>query len=307
MIKERIKTTVCYEWYDVIRERCITIYYSLLPRKYVISKRYKKTFGKELDWINPHDLNEKINWLKLNTETDKWTELSDKYRVRDYVKDKGLKDILVPLYGMWIKPDDIDFDTLPKSFVLKTNHGSGDIIIVNDKSKIDPAQIRRRLNKELKRRFGLKEGEPHYLNIKPCVIAEKLLKQTNDSWTSSIVDYKFWCINGEPMYIFVCYNRSKEGAFVETHDINWGYHPEKSVFTQHYKDGKGIVPKPKCLDEMVDIARILAQGFPQVRIDLYEIEGKVYFGEMTFTSMGGFMEYFTQDFLNELGELIKIQ
>lgn len=306
MNKEQLKNTWCYEVYDIIRKGIKKTKYRILPVKTVISKEFYKTFGHPLNWENPCDLNEKINWLKLYSDTSLWTELSDKYKVREYIKEKGLSHILVKLYGCWNNAEDIDFDKLPQSFVLKTNNGSGDVIVVKDKSEINMDKIRKELNIALKQKFGYSHGEPHYLMIKPCIIAEQYLEQSSDSYTTSIVDYKIWCFNGKPNFIWTCYSRSKDGVLVETRDLDWNYHPEKSVFTHHYKDGKGIVPKPKCLSQMIDIAAKLSYGFPQVRVDLYEIEGRVYFGEMTFTSNGGFNNFYTAEFLNELGSLIKL-
>lgn len=305
MIKEKLITTFVYDFYDATRTFLKYLFYSSIPRKWIISERYKKVFGKELNWEHPHDLNEKINWLKLYSDTSKWSDLSDKYKVREYVIEKGLGRILVPLYGKWDNPDDIDFSILPNSFVLKSNHGSNDIIIVRDKSKIDRNYTLTLLRKAYRQKFGLEKGEFHYLPITPCVIAEQLLEQ-NDPWTTSIVDYKIWCFSGKPAYIWTCYSRTKKIVYVETRDLNWGYHPEKSIFTPHYRDGKGIVPKPKCLDDMLFIASVLSEGFPEVRVDLYEIEGKVYFGELTFASNAGYNNFYSQDFLNELGGLIKI-
>lgn len=304
MFKEFLKSCIVYELYDSVRTIINNTRYKYMSSKEVISKRFKHVFGRDMNWNNPRDLNEKINWLKLYSDTSMWTVLSDKYRVRDYVKQKGLEDILVPLYAKWDKAEDIDFSILPYSFVLKSNHGSGDAIIVRDKVNANEHKIKKGMKKVLSQKFGYREGEPHYLNIKPCIIAEKLLEQKNDTWTTSIVDYKIWCFNGKPKFIWACYSRSKEGVYVETRDLDWGYHPEKSVFTNHYKDGKGIVPKPKCLNQMIEVATILSEGFPQVRVDLYEVDGQVFFGELTFTSNGGYNDFFTQDFLNELGELV---
>lgn len=307
MNKETIKNSFVYEWYDTIRTAIRTTYYRLLPVKKVISKQYKRKLGREMNWGHPVDLNEKINWLKLNSDTTKWTELSDKYLVREYVKEKGFEDILVPLYGKWDKAEDIEFHCLPDSFVMKTNHGSGDVVIVKNKSSINEKSIKKSFKKALWQRFGYVEGEPHYLGINPCIIAEKYLEQNHDNWTSSIVDYKIWCFDGKPECIRVYYNRTKTSVNVETRDLNWGYHPETQIFTNHFKDGHGIVPKPKCLNRMLQIASILSEGFPQVRVDLYVINDHPYFGELTFTSNGGYMNNLTQDYLTRLGSLVNIE
>ena len=268
-----------------------------------IKRNYRYFMHREIDIKNPHDINEKINWLKLNDNYELWAFLADKYKVREYIASKGLNEILIPIYGVWDNANKIKFDSLPKSFVLKTNHGSGDSIIVKDKHSCDLAKIINTLNAFLCTPYGVGQGEPHYLFIKPRVIAEKLLIQT-EPFSTSLIDYKIWCFGGKPTYIWACYNRTKAGCDVELYDLNWEYHPEKSIFTSHYRNGGGKLPKPHNLDKMLMVAQKLATNFPEVRVDLYEYENRVYFGEMTFTSAGGYNYFYTQDFLDELGALI---
>ena len=266
-----------------------------------IKRNYRYFMHREIDIKNPHDINEKINWLKLNDNYELWAFLADKYKVREYIASKGLNEILIPIYGVWDNANKIKFDSLPKSFVLKTNHGSGDSIIVKDKHSCDLAKIINTLNAFLCTPYGVGQGEPHYLFIKPRVIAEKLLIQT-EPFSTSLIDYKIWCFNGKPTYIFVCYSRSKDKVKVETYDLDWIHHPEFSVFNDHYVDGGGIVPKPKNFKKMLEIAAILSEGFKQVRVDLYNVDGYIFFGELTFTSNGGYMNYFTPEFLQEIGK-----
>lgn len=276
----------------------------LLGDKRVTERLYKRFLHKDINWDAPYDLNEKIHWLKLYTDTSEWSRLADKYLVREYVKEKGLGDILIPLYGKWDSADDIDFDKLPLSFILKTNHGSGEIIKVLDKNLINKDLVRKQMRRHLKEVYGYYEGEPHYRKIKSCIIAEEFLKMPKTAISTSLIDYKIWCFNGRPAYIWACFNRTKAGCDVEVYDLDWNYHPEKSIFTSHYRNGGGVLQKPKSLSRMLDIAQILSEGFPEVRVDLYEYNDKVYFGEMTFTSAGGYNYFYTQDFLNELGALI---
>ncbi len=282
------------------------IYRRLASPKKIISKIYREHYGKELNWDNPRDLNEKINWLKINSDTSEWTRLADKYKVREYVKECGLEHILVRLYARYDKIDEIDFDLLPNSFVIKMNNGCGDIIIVEDKSKMDKKAVIQNLKKNIGRKYGYRLYEPHYFSIKPCIIIEELLKDESNEYSSSLVDYKIWCFDGKPYYISVMFNRDKNGVMNDTRDLNWINHAEKSIFTEYNLDGKGMSRKPKCLKQMLDYAGILSRGFPEVRVDFYEVDGKVYFGEMTFTSSGGFNDYFTQDFLDELGDMIDL-
>lgn len=273
--------------------------------KFLANDIFRNRFHRNIDWNNPTDLNEKIQWLKFYSDTKKWTLCADKYKVRDYVSEKGLSDILIPLYGVWKNANDIDFGLLPDSFILKTNHGSGDVIRVTDKSKIDDIAIKKKLNRLLKEKYGISTAEPHYWEIEPCIIAEELLPPGCD-FSSTLVDYKIWCFNGNPHHIWACYNRIKGSVCVETHDLNWQYLPDASVFYSEFLEGGGKVPRPKNLERMIEIAKILSHDFPAVRIDLYESNGNVYFGEMTFTSQGGYMEFYSQDFLKEMGNLIKL-
>ena len=281
-------------------------YYAFQSHKYVASTIYYQRFGKKINWSNPQDINEKINWLKFNSDTTRWTQLADKYLVREYVKECGLEEILIPLYGVWDNAKDIDFAKLPDTFVIKTNHGSGEIIVCKDKSKLDVAHTVKLLNEWMSESYGQYQGEPHYINIPRKIIAEKYLFENSSYSTQSIIDYKFWCFDGVPYYVWVCCNRTRESVYVELYDTNWNYLPEKSVYTDHYRDNGGKVPKPKNLDKMLSIASVLSKGFPQVRVDLYVCDNIVYFGEMTFTSSGGYMNFYTNEFLNELGNLVKL-
>lgn len=248
---------------------------------------------------NPQDINEKINWLKFRTDTSEWSRLTDKYRVREYVTACGLADILVPIYGKCENANALNFDELPKSFVLKTNNSSGTLFIVKDKDNIDRDEVRMSLNKWLRLKVGVLSAEPHYQKIEPCIIAEQLLP-ANDGSTSPI-DYKIWCFNGEPFSIWATYDRNASGAVVGLYDLDWNYQPEYQIFDSHYREGHPL-PRPQNLDKMLDIARILAKPFPEVRVDLYALDnGRIYFGEMTFTSLGGFMNYYTPEYLLRMG------
>ena len=264
--------------------------------------KYLYKMKKWPNFEHPRDINEKINWLKFYGDSSRWGELADKYAVRQYTEQIGLGHTLVKLYGKWDKAEDIDWDSLPNQFVLKGNAGSGDIVICKDKSNLDKEKVTKYFAGILQETFGRLSGEPHYAKIKPCIIAEELLDSTNQPCNStSIVDYKIWCFDGKPLYIMCCYNRHKYHATVGMYDSNWKYHPEWSVFTSHYVEGKEMLPRPVCLDFMLSVAAQMSKGFPQVRIDLYEVKGHVYFGEYTFTSQGGAMDYFTPEFLLQMG------
>lgn len=269
--------------------------------------RFRKTFGRKMNLKHPQDINEKILWLSLYSDTSEWSRMADKYAVRSYVEEIGLGDILVKLYGKWDKAEDIDWNKLPNQFVLKTNNGSGTVKLVTDKTQLDIPATTRLMDVWLNQKVAASTTEFHYGSIKPCVIAEEFLDFSKDqNKSTSAIDYKIWCFNGKAFYVWACANRNEVSTDVALFDRDWKYLPEKSVFNEHYKEQKELVKKPDNLDEMLDVAETLAKPFPVVRVDLYNIEKKIYFGEMTFTSLGGTMDFYTQDCLLEMGGLIDI-
>lgn len=268
---------------------------------------FKYAYGRWIDWKNPRDINEKIQWLKFYGDTTQWPRLADKYAVRDYVKEKGVEDMLIPLIGKWDKAEDINWDSLPNQFVMKTNHGSGDALICTNKNDIDTGYWTTCFSKLLQQKFGIQMGEPHYDKIKPCIIAEKLMDCTKQPIkSSSLVDYKVWTFDGKPAYVWVCFNRSKASCDVAVYDLDWQFHPEYSHSEPHYVLTDQIIPRPISLDKILHAASVLSKGFPVVRMDFYEVDGKPYFGEMTFTPASGMNSFYTQNFLNILGDLCKL-
>lgn len=278
--------------------------------KTTVNLRYFWRFGHFPNLRHPRDLNEKILYLKLYSDTSQWTRLADKYAVREYVASCGLESILIPLYGVWEHAAEVPFDDLPQKFMLKANNGDGKgTNILVDKSNMTEA-YRQQLYSKMEewisqKNIGALSAEPHYKNIPPQIIAEKVL-QKNDGETS-MIDYKIWCFNGRPYSILVFYNRSRRLTNFGCYDLNWGYHPENQNSTKHYVVGSKLIPRPKYLEKMLKIASILSKPFPEVRVDLYEAEDKVWFGELTFTSLGGMMNYYTSEYLKELGKQVSLQ
>lgn len=252
------------------------------PKEFA-DKLYKKNFGRHINWNNPTEFNEKIRWMQFNTDTSIWSLLADKYRVRQYLEERGYGDILVKLYGVWDRSEDIDFDALPNSFVLKTNHGSGEVIVVTDKQSIDINDIREKMEHYLHTPFGYQTAEPHYLHIRPVIMAEEMIE--NDSvWSNSLVDYKFYCFNGEPFCCTVFFNRDieKHRRYALIYDMEWNRRDEwlrDSYRPDHFID----IPRPQCLVQLIETCRNLANDFPFVRMDFYVKGGKFFFGEYTFT------------------------
>lgn len=279
--------------------------------KTMVQLRYYAVFHRFANLKKPKDLNEKILYIKLFTDTSLWPDLVDKYKVREYIESKGLSDTLVGLYGAWRSSADFakDFDSLPDSFILKANNGEGKgtNLVIKNKTKTGVEQLSKTVDKWLSRKnIGALVAEPQYESIEPCVIAEELLPL--ESGHSSLTDYKIWCFEGKPYFVWVCNDRNEDGnsAHVMTYDTDWNAHPEYSVFTSDYLQGTPM-PRPQNLDRMLDVATKLSEGFPEVRADLYNIEGKVYFGELTFTSQGGINSFYTQEFLNLAGSLFDVE
>lgn len=251
---------------------------------------------------SPQDLNEKILWMAFHLETDEWSSLADKIKVREYVEKCGLKQMLIPIIQIWDDASKIDFSVLPESFAIKTNHGCGDVVIIKNKSQTDLEKLRRQMGRYMKRRFGLWTGEPHYLKIKPYIFAEQILN--NDSHiSSSLIDYKFFCFNGKPECVLVCYDRHGLNAQKMVYDMEWNRREEYTHITKSsvFKS----IPCPKSFEQMKDACKKLGTLFPFVRIDFYECGGLPYFGEMTFTPAAGRSVALSPEYLKYLGGLIQ--
>lgn len=288
-------------------KRFITRFMGKYCPKLLVSILYKRKFGKRLNWNNPQTLNEKIQWLKFNTDISSWSLLADKYRVREYVKQRGCEEILVKLYGVWENPSLIEWDKLPSQFVMKSNSGCGDVLICKDKASIVQANWGGYFLKIIHKKYGYESGETHYAAIKPVILAEELLDASKQVIVlSSLIDYKVWCFNGKPYSILVCSNRTHDALDLSCYDLDWNFHPENIRSGSHYKRASQALPRPKALDKMLEYARKLSVELPQVRVDFYEVDGKVYFGEMTMTSCGGLMEYYTDEYLLEMGNQIEL-
>ena len=263
-------------------------------------REFKSVFGRKIDLKNPKNLIEKFYWLEKNTDLSLMTKCADKYACREFVEERGCGEILNELYAKWDMPEEIDFDILPDSFILKINNGSGDVTIVEDKTKVDKQSIIEHFKELYKVPYGRYNAQFHYWGIKPCIIAEKLLPIENIPYSCSIIDYKIWCFDGKPECIWVAYNRSKEHVYMDLFDTEWNSMPHNMKSIPHYQyHPENVIPKPVSLDEMLRYASVLSKGFPEVRVDFYEIGGKVVFGEMTFTSGYG---YFTPEYYEYLGD-----
>ena len=259
-----------------------------LIKKIISSKtwlriEYYIRLNKQLNLSRPQTFNEKLQWLKLHDKNPLYTILADKYRVRRYIKEIIGEEYLIPLLGVYNNYDEIDFDILPDQFVLKPNHTSGDIYICKDKTKIDKEQLKDQINKCLKRNYFWVHREWPYKNIKPKIICEKLLKSEDGQIPN---DYKFHCFNGEVEEVMVCIERYSGKPKFFFFDKEWNLLRYNVAGINAPKNF--MLPKPKKINEMVNIAKKLSVGFPFVRVDLYCVNNKIYFGELTFFPQSGY-------------------
>src|SRR5690625_934032 len=255
--------------------------------------------GYRLNLKNPRTYNEKLNWLKLNYRNKLMPICADKFTVRQYVKDKGLDHILNELYWEGFNPEDIPFDKLPNQFVIKVTTGSGKNIICKDKTKLNHQKTIETLRRWLSEKYLPAYGEWFYDVIRPRIIIEKLLIDENGEIPN---DYKVFCFNGEPKYIAVDVGRfyeMKRNIF----DIDWNF---KKGYTISFPNDDIILERPQCLEQMIQKARKLSEGFPHVRVDFYIIKNEIYFGELTFTNGAGFGNVQPYSFAEEMGNLIKL-
>lgn len=268
--------------------------------RYCLEEQFRRYAGYKLNLDQPQTFNEKLQWLKLyyhRHPNQLLTVCADKVAVRDYIAKKIGEEYLVPCLGVWDNPDDIDFDKLPDRFVLKVNWGSGQNIIVKDKSALDIADAREKL------RQWMKPESNHYFaffewcykDIKPKIIAEKYIEQMD----GNLLDYKIFCNNGEPKFLFVAIDRGKDLRF-NFYDLDFN----KLPFKQHYENSDKKIKKPKHFDEMLRISRILAKDFVHCRVDFYILDDKLYFGELTFFHFAAIEKFDPIEWDKKLGDLL---
>jgi len=244
---------------------------------------YFANFRKFLNLKCPQTFNEKLQWLKLYNRNPLYTTLVDKLAVKKWVADKFGEQYIIPTLGIWDSFDEINFDTLPNQFVLKCTHDSGGLVVCKDKSILDLSRVKEKIEHCLKHNYYYSGREWPYKNVPPRIIAEKFL----DDNGHVPVDYKVYCFNGEPYKVMLCLDRDKdEPTKFYSFDFKWN-------LLRHNLKGKKApegftLPKPKSLDLMYETAKKLSQGIPFVRVDFYDLNGHMYFGEMTFYPDSGF-------------------
>lgn len=272
-----------------------------IPDKTMLKIQYWVKHNRRLDLKNPKRFTEKIQWYKLNYKNNLMPICSDKFLVRQYVKDKGLGDILNEMYCVFEKPQDICFNKLPDKFVLKLSNGSGTNVFCRDKSLLELDSIKQKFFEFMLAVKSDAGREWPYIKSKSVIVAERLLQESDDD-TRLPSDYKIFCFNGKPEYIICISDRYTDKCNHLVYDTNWNKVHVVSEGARIDEDA----PKPGNLNEMLEIASKLSEDFPFARVDLYSINSKIYFGEITFFPWSGYMEFEPDEFDFILGEKFKL-
>ena len=273
----------------------------LLPDKVYLKLKYYLFFKKKLDLNNPKTFNEKLQWLKLYDRKDIYTTMVDKYNVKQYVGNIIGYEHIIKTLGVYDKFDDIDFTKLPEQFVIKCTHDSGGLVIVKDKSKLNIKEAKKKIEKSLNNNYYYSGREWPYKNVKPKIIVEEYME---DNTNKEMRDYKFFCFNGKPEILYVSEGlENHETAGISFYDMNF-----KLVDCKR-KDYRllSYTPEiPKTFEKMKEFAAILSKDMPHVRVDFYEINGNLYFGELTFFTCSGMVPFEKEEWDYKLGSLIKL-
>ena len=275
--------------------------YDRMSDEAFLKMRFKNTVGRPLDLENPRGFNDKIQWLKLYDRKSVYTTMVDKYEAKQYVAERIGEEYIIPTLGVWDSFDEIDFDVLPDRFVLKCTHDSGGLVIVKDKAALNKKQAKKRIEACLKKNFFWWGREWPYKNVKPRILAESFME---DEKTAELRDYKFFCFDGEVKALFVASERQKAGEEVkfDFFDADFNHlpirngHPNADVWPE----------KPSQFEKMKILASKLSEGVPHLRVDFYEVNGKIYFGELTFAHFSGMKPFEPEQWDYTLGSWITL-
>lgn len=285
-------------FFDVLLSK----YGHFIPDEPYLKLKYRLREGYWMDFENPHTLNEKLQWLKLHNRQDKYTAYSDKFEVKIYIREVLGEEYVIPTIGIWDNPDEIDFSKLPEKFVLKPTHNSSvGRCICTDKSKLDINNAKAGLKKALAKNYYHVWREWPYKNIKPRIIGEEFIQNANGT---PIVDYKFYCFGGKPLYFM--YSVGEAHHHVRNCKFDMKYNNIDYLFKKKRALSDDEIKLPKNLDEMIAIVEKLCVGYPHIRVDLYNVDGHIYFGEMTFYTGDGFINIDNKEFSQKLADLIDI-
>lgn len=280
---------------NYIGKNCIQI-----SDEHFLKLKYFNSFHKKLNLKNPQTFNEKLQWLKLYDRNSEYTKMVDKYEVKKYVSNIIGEEYIIPTIGIYNSFDEIDFKKLPNKFVIKCTHDSGGLVVCKDKNKLDKNNAKKKIEKSLKTNYYYCGREWPYKNVKPRIIIEKYMCTKEQK---ELIDYKFFCFNGNPKIILVCSERFSSNNMCETwFDDKWNF---LDIIESSHRVDKTI-KKPINLSKMMEFSKKLSKDIPFVRVDFYEINGKTYFGELTFFPASGFERFEPKEWDYKLGEMLKL-
>ena len=278
-----------------------------VPDKIYLKLQYRATMGRQLDLKAPKSINEKLQWLKLYDRKPEYTRMVDKYEAKSYVAERIGQEYIIPTLGVWDRVEDIDFDALPDQFVLKCTHDSGGLVVCRDKSQLNIEEVKNKLRKSLNKNFYYDYREWPYKNIQRRIMAEKYMEENcsmSDSVPQGLIDYKFYCFNGEPRFLYVSKGLEDHStAAISFITMDWQFAP---YVRKDFKPFSEIPARPVTFDRMVEVARELSAGKDFLRVDLYEIDGKVYFSELTFFPSAGTMPFVDYKYDLEIGSMLRL-
>lgn len=280
--------------------RVKSFFFRMIPDSVFLRIKYWSKLGKKLNLKNPQTFNEKLQWIKLHDRKDYYTVLVDKYEVKNYISSVIGNRYVIPTIGIYNRFDDIDFDELPRQFVIKCTHDSGGLVVCEDKEKLNIDSVRKKIEKSLSENFYYAGREWPYKNVRPRIIIEKYMI---DDELDELRDYKFFCFNGKVEFYKVDFNRFTK------HQAN--YYDRNSRLLRFGEvvcppDFKKKIIAPKNLNQMIDIAEKLSRDIPFVRVDLYDVNNRIFFGEMTFFPASGFGSFTPRKYDKIIGDLIDL-
>lgn len=271
----------------------------LIPDKLYLQLLYRRLFDKKLDLDDPQTYNAKLQWIKLYDRRPEYTTMVDKYAVKKYVADIIGEEYIIPTIGVWDSPEDIKWEELPDQFVLKCTHDSGGLVICRDKSKLDKDAAIDTLRKSLKRNYYKAGREWPYKNVPRRIIAEKYME---DRSVGELPDYKFFCFDGEVKALFIGTERGTGDVKFDYYDADFNH---LDLVQVHPMSGK-VLPKPENFEKMKELASKLSKGYPELRVDFYNINGSIYFGELTLFHHGGVIPFHPEEWDYTFGSWIKL-
>lgn len=272
----------------------------LIPDKMYLKIMYYRHFHKKLNLNDPKTFNEKLQWLKLNDFHEDYVIMADKYRVKEYIANKIGNQYVVPLLGVWERSEDIDLNRMPNKFVLKCNHDSHTVFVCNNKQNFDINEIRKVLNVALKKNGYWYGRERPYKYIKPLIIAEEFLEEKGEK---SLTDYKVLCFNGKAKVIEIHKGRFTDSYTQDFYSTSW----EKLNISQEGSASDHLLEKPLCFEKMIELSETLSRDLKHLRVDWYIIDGKLYFGELTFYDGAGFVPFDNPEDDIYLGSLLRLE